>query len=162
MDTKKKIVSVDRLKKIISSLRRKKKTIAFTNGCFDILHLGHISYLEKAKKNNRVLIIGLNSDSSIKTIKGSKRPIVPQDERAKVLAALSVVDFVTIFNEPTPLKLITALKPDVLIKGADWKGKDVAGAEVVKDNGGRVEFISFLKDHSTTDIIKTILEKCAR
>jgi D-beta-D-heptose 7-phosphate kinase/D-beta-D-heptose 1-phosphate adenosyltransferase len=152
-----KLVSLQTLKKKLIPLRRKGKVIAFTNGCFDLMHLGHVKYLQAAKKGkgNRVLIVGLNSDKSIGTIKGPLRPICPQKSRAAVLAALESVDFVVIFNEETPHELIKAIKPDVLIKGADWKGKRVTGADVVK----KVEFIKFEKGFSTTNIINRILGK---
>jgi len=158
----KKITSVATLKKFITQYRKAGKTVAFTNGCFDILHYGHVSYLEAAKKDDsRVLIIGLNSDKSVRSLeKGPNRPIVPQAERAKVLAALQCVDHIVIFNEPTPQKLIEALKPDVLIKGADWKGKKVAGADAVKAHGGRVEFVTYIKGLSTTNIIEKISRSC--
>ncbi|MBF0123572.1 MAG: adenylyltransferase/cytidyltransferase family protein [Candidatus Omnitrophica bacterium] len=154
MKTVHKIVSKDTLKEKIAALRRKGKRIVFTNGCFDILHAGHVSYLEEAKKDNkRILIIGLNSDGSVRSLeKGLGRPIVPQKERAKLLAALSCVDFVVIFNESTPEKLIKFLSPDILIKGADWKGKKVAGSEFVK----KVDFIRYIKGLSTTNIIEKI------
>ena len=155
MNTRSKIVTVNTLKEKIAEHRREGKTIAFTNGCFDLIHYGHISYLEKAKKNNRILIIGLNSDSSVKKIKGSLRPIVPQKERASVLAALSCVDYVTIFNEDTPHNLIDQLKPDLLIKGSDWKGKRVAGSDIIR----RVEYIRYIPECSTTKIIESILER---
>ena len=163
MVSSKKIVSVPALKKLIAKYRRAGKTIAFTNGCFDILHYGHVSYLESAKNNNsRVLIIGMNSDKSVRSLKkGPDRPIVPQAERAKVLAALSCVDHVVVFNEPTPQKLIETLKPDILIKGADWRGKKVAGADAVKAIGGRVEFITYIQGLSTTNIIEKIGRSCA-
>lgn len=158
MKTKSKIATVATLKKFIPRYRRAGKTVAFTNGCFDILHYGHVSYLESAKKDDsRVLIIGLNSDKSVRSLeKGPGRPIVPQAERAGVLAALACVDHVVIFNEPTPEKLIKALGPDILIKGADWKGKTVAGADAVTARGGRVEFIKYIKGLSTTHIIQKI------
>lgn len=159
MSTKLKIVgSWQKLRKILLSQKRKGKRIAFTNGCFDILHLGHISYLETAKKPNRVLIIGINSDSSVRKIKGRKRPIISQNERARVLASLACVDYVTVFNEPTPLNLIKTLQPDILVKGADWKGKEVAGADLVK----KVEFIKYLTRYSTTKVIESIQTKCAK
>jgi D-beta-D-heptose 7-phosphate kinase/D-beta-D-heptose 1-phosphate adenosyltransferase len=160
--TSRKIVSLSSLKKLIARYRKAGKTIAFTNGCFDILHYGHVSYLEAAKKNNsRILIIGLNSDRSVRSLeKGPNRPIVPQTERAKVLAALACVDHVVLFNEPTPQQLVEALMPDVMIKGADWKGKKVAGADAVKANGGRVEFIAYIKGLSTTNIIAKISRSC--
>ena len=148
-----KIISLQALKKKLIALRRQKKTIAFTNGCFDLMHLGHVKYLQAAKKNHRVLIVGLNSDQSIRRIKDSSRPICPQQSRAAVLAALACVDFVVIFNEATPYQLIQAVKPDVLIKGADWKGKKVIGADVAR----KVELVKYIKGFSTTNIIKKIL-----
>jgi len=159
---KKKITTVGELKKRLCSLRKEGRTIAFTNGCFDILHYGHVDYLLKAKKKNRVLVVGVNSDSSVRKIKGSKRPIVSQKERASVLAALECVDFVTIFSESTPLNLIKAVKPDVIIKGADWKKKDVVGYDVVKAYGGKVELAKYLPKHSTTNIINAIITKCKK
>ncbi len=162
MNFKEKVVSFNTLKKRIERLRKSGKTIVFTNGCFDILHLGHVAYLEGAKKKNRVLIVGLNSDKSVRRLKGKHRPIVSQNARAGVLAGLAAVDFVTIFNEETPEKLIQLIKPDVLIKGADWKGKGVAGADFVKSYGGKIEFIKFLNHFSTTSVIQSLLSKCAR
>ncbi len=159
LNSKNKILSVNSLIKITGQARKRGKTIAFTNGCFDILHFGHVRYLEKAKKDDRILIIGLNSDGSINEIKGKNRPIIPQSERAGLLAALSCVDYVVIFDEPTPYNLIRKLKPDLLIKGADWKGKEVIGSDIVKAHGGKVEFIPYLDNLSTTNIIKTIIEK---
>ncbi len=153
MSYRQKIVSQGTLKRKIAALRKQGNKIAFTNGCFDILHLGHVLYLQKAKKN-RVLVIGLNSDKSVHKIKGPRRPILPQKARAILLASLECVDYVTIFNEDTPAKLIAALKPDVLIKGADWKGKEVAGSEVVK----KVEYIKYIDGYSTSNIIKKIID----
>ncbi|MFA5087464.1 MAG: D-glycero-beta-D-manno-heptose 1-phosphate adenylyltransferase [Candidatus Omnitrophota bacterium] len=160
MDTKRKIVSAKELKQRIGRLRREGKKVVFTNGCFDILHFGHVSYLEAAKRNNRILVVGLNSDSSVRKIKGQKRPIVPQKERAVLVAALECVDLVTIFDEETPLKLIQFLRPDILVKGADWKGKEVVGSEVVKSAGGKIELISYMNKYSTTKIIESIIKKC--
>lgn len=154
-----KIVSLSQLKSKVSALKRAGKTVAFTNGCFDILHYGHVSYLEKAKKRGRILIVGLNSDASVRRLKGPARPVNPQLARASVLAALESVDYVTVFNEDTPEDLIRAICPDVLIKGADWKGKPVAGADTVKAHGGKVEFIKFVDHFSTTGIIKAIKNK---
>ncbi len=162
LNSQKKILTRHSLRKILQRLRRRGKTIAFTNGCFDILHLGHVSYLEAAKKQNRILIVALNSDRSTREIKGRNRPIIPQKERAAVLAALKCVDYVTIFDETTPLKVIETLKPDVLVKGADWKGKDVVGLRLVKSYGGGVEFIRYVKGISTTQIIQKIIEKCPK
>jgi D-beta-D-heptose 7-phosphate kinase/D-beta-D-heptose 1-phosphate adenosyltransferase len=150
-----KIISLQSLKKKLIALRRQGKTIAFTNGCFDLMHMGHVKYLQLAKKSNRVLIVGLNSDQSISRIKGPSRPICPQKSRAFVLAALEMVDFVILFNEETPYKLIKALQPDILIKGADYKGKEVVGSDLVK----KVELIKYVEGFSTTNIINRILGK---
>jgi rfaE bifunctional protein nucleotidyltransferase chain/domain len=161
MSAKQKILPLASLLRTIAQLRRSKKKIAFTNGCFDILHIGHVSYLEEAKKKGDVLVVGLNSDKSVQKIKGPKRPIVPEKERAFVLGGLASVDYVVLFNEDTPQKLIEKIKPNVMVKGADWKGKEVAGADFVKSYGGKMELIKFIPNHSSTDIIKTILNKCA-
>jgi len=154
MAIKNKILSLASLLKKLPALRRQGKTIAFTNGCFDLMHIGHVKYLEEAGRENRVLILGLNSDVSISHIKGPSRPIVPQKSRAAVLAALESVDFVVIFNEDTPYKIISAIKPDILIKGADWKGKSVVGEDLVK----RIEFVKYIKGFSTTNIIEKIIK----
>ena len=161
MNSSQKNLTLSSLTRVLQKLRRQGTKIAFTNGCFDILHFGHVSYLQEAAKGkNRVLVVAINSDESVRTIKGEGRPIVPQRERAALIAALACVDYVTIFNESTPLKTIEALRPDVLIKGADWKGKDVAGAPFVKSYGGRVEFVRYLNGFSTTKMIESIREKC--
>lgn len=154
---KNKFVSLQRLKTILRS-SRKKKTIVFTNGCFDIIHAGHVRYLKKAKSLGDFLVVGLNSDSSVKKIKGEKRPIVPQKERAEVLSGLEAVDYVVLFNEPTPIKLIKAVLPDVLVKGADWASHEIVGADVVKAAGGKIARVKLVKGRSTTNIIKKILE----
>lgn len=155
-DFTKKIVTTGVLKNKIASFRRAGQTIAFTNGCFDILHFGHVSYLNAAKRNNRILVVGLNSDESVKRLKGPDRPVNREMNRAGVLAGLESVDFVVIFKEDTPEHLIAQLQPDVLIKGADWKGKTVAGADTVKARGGKVEFIKYLDGLSTSNILKSI------
>lgn len=148
-----KIISAKALKLKIPAFRKAGKSIAFTNGCFDLIHMGHVAYLETAKnKGNRVLIVGLNSDKSISRIKGPDRPICPQKSRAAVMAALECVDYVVIFNEDTPTNLIKTLAPDVLIKGADWKGKTVAGSEFAK----KTEFIKYIAGFSTTNIVEKI------
>lgn len=146
---------------MVGSLRRRKK-IVFTNGCFDILHRGHIQYLGQAKEKNSVLIVGLNSDASVRRIKGRARPIFNQNDRARLLSALPFVDFVVIFNESTPIKLIRALKPDVLVKGADWKGKGVVGSELIKSWNGKVRLIPYLKGYSTSSIISRIYKSCKK
>ncbi len=155
MDFRKKIVSVSSLKRKLKALRRGGQHIAFTNGCFDILHFGHVSYLEAAKKG-RVLVVGLNSDASVKRLKGQGRPVNNEKDRAGVLAGLSAVDFVVIFGEDTPYNLICEIKPDILIKGADWKGKDIAGADIVMAHGGKVELIKYLDGLSTSRIVQKI------
>ena len=147
-----KIIRLPALLRKLPALRRQGKTVAFTNGCFDLMHIGHVKYLEDASRGNRVLIVGLNSDSSVRRIKGPGRPIVAQKSRAAVLAALESVDFVVIFNEDTPYKTIAAIKPDILIKGADWKGKSVVGEDLVK----KVELVKYIQGFSTSNIIKKI------
>jgi rfaE bifunctional protein nucleotidyltransferase chain/domain len=151
-----KIKSKSALIKIVSTLHKRGKSVVFTNGCFDILHYGHAKYLETAKSKAEILVVGVNSDSSVKKLKGKLRPIVNQKFRAAMVAALEAVDFVVIFPEETPLKIIRALKPDVLVKGGDWKEDDIVGADFVRQRKGRVYSIKFIKGFSTTDIIKKI------
>jgi D-beta-D-heptose 7-phosphate kinase/D-beta-D-heptose 1-phosphate adenosyltransferase len=146
-----KIVDRKKLKSIISELKTCGKKIVFTNGCFDILHIGHIRYLEKAKNFGDVLVIGLNSDSSVSKIKPG-RPVIPEQQRAEVLSTLYMVDYIILFNEDTPYGLIREIKPDVLIKGADWKEEDIVGRDIVKE----VHTIPFVKGASTSEIIKKI------
>lgn len=135
------------------------KKIVFTNGCFDILHRGHVHYLEKAKTLGDILIVGLNSDESVKKIKGEKRPIVSQDDRAFVLSALGCVDYVCIFDEETPEELIKKLVPDILVKGADWEKEDIVGKDIVEKSGGQVVTIPEVKGKSTKKIIHTIIDR---
>jgi D-beta-D-heptose 7-phosphate kinase/D-beta-D-heptose 1-phosphate adenosyltransferase len=136
--------------------RLNSKTIAFTNGVFDILHQGHIKVLSKAASFADILIVGLNSDSSVKKLKGESRPVNAEQSRALILASLIMVDAVVIFNEETPLELIQQIKPDVLIKGGDYTIETMVGAEVVLDNGGSVEIIPIEEGFSTTGIIEKI------
>lgn len=147
----------DELASILANIKASGKKIVFTNGCFDILHAGHVRYLTTAKKQGDILVLGLNSDISVKIIKGEKRPVINQEQRAEVLAGLSCVDYITFFNEPDPLELIKTLKPDVLVKGADWEEKDIIGADFVKSLGGRVERIVVVPGTSTTAIIERII-----
>lgn len=156
MNLKEKILTKPALSKALRRLKAQGRTIAFTNGCFDIIHAGHVHYLEKAKSRDRILIVGLNSDRSVSRIKGPQRPIVPERDRACVLAALTCVDYVILFSEEDPYQLIKWVQPDVLIKGADWKGKDVVGRDLVEKAGGRVEFVAYQKGRSTTNIIDRI------
>ena len=158
----KKITDTTEIKRIVKELKLSHKKIVTYNGNFDILHLGHVRYLESAKKPNRILIVAINSDSSVRRIKGRKRPIISQNQRAGVIAALHCVDYVTIFSQATPYRLIKALEPDVLIKGADWKTRDVVGSDVVRSYGGKVELIKYLNGFSTTNILKSIVLKCAK
>lgn len=132
--------------------------IVFTNGCFDILHLGHIDYLEKARRFGDKLILGLNTDASVSCIKGPLRPVVNEYARARLMAALAFVDAVTLFDEDTPLELIQALKPDILVKGDDYAVADIVGADFVIENGGRVQTIPLVAGYSTTALIKKIQE----
>lgn len=135
------------------------RTVVFTNGVFDILHRGHVEYLQQAKEMGDVLIVGLNTDASVRRLKGPTRPVVPQDDRAAVLSSLRCVDIVVLFEEDTPLNLITALLPDVLVKGADWPIEKVVGKDVVERAGGAVRTITFLENRSTTSIIDRILNQ---
>ncbi len=135
---------------------RKNGTIVFTNGCFDLLHAGHIEYLRKAKKLGDILWIGINSDKSVKRIKGDKRPILCQTDRVEILASLRFVDAITLFDEDTPLELIKMIKPDILVKGGDYKDKLIVGSDVLKNNGGTVKLIDFVDGKSTSAIIKKI------
>jgi len=144
---------------IRKTLKEEKKKVVFTNGCFDVLHAGHVDYLNKAKAAGDVLILGLNSDASVKRIKGAKRPIVNEEERAFILSNLKAVDYVTLFEEDTPQEIISELIPDILIKGADWAIDKIVGRDIVEANGGEVKTISFVTDQSTTNIIQTIIER---
>ena len=153
-----KLISIRRLSSKLGAARRRGRKVVFTNGCFDIIHAGHVRYLKKARSLGDILVVGLNSDSSVKAIKGPERPIVPERERAEVLGALSFVDYIVLFREPTPISLIKALRPDVLVKGSDWAAKDIAGADVVRANGGRIARVRLVKGRSTTNIIRRILE----
>jgi D-beta-D-heptose 7-phosphate kinase/D-beta-D-heptose 1-phosphate adenosyltransferase len=152
-----KILDWKHLKHELDRLRSMGKKIAFTNGCFDILHVGHTRYLRQAREKGDVLVLALNSDSSVRQIKGEKRPLIPQDERADLLASLEFVDYITIFNETTPLELILFLKPDVLIKGGDWAEEEVVGRDEVISWGGTVVIIPEIPGASTTNIVEKIL-----
>lgn len=151
-----KIVSREHLKEQLQKLRQEGKAIVFTNGCFDILHVGHVRYLREAKKLGDVLVLALNSDASVRTIKGEKRPLVPEEERADIMASLACIDYVVIFSEPTPQELIEYLQPDILVKGGDWTEDAIAGADFVKAAGGRVVTIPLTVGKSTTNIVEKI------
>jgi len=151
-----KICTLEELRRRIETVRRQGSRVAFTNGCFDLLHPGHVSYLEQARRSADLLVVGLNSDASVRRLKGESRPVNNERDRARVLAALGCVDLVTIFEEDTPERLIKALLPDVLVKGADWEEDEIVGAAEVKAAGGRVERIPFAYQNSTTATIKKI------
>ncbi len=156
---KKRIQHPIALRALLSRLKRERargKRIAFTNGCFDLLHVGHIQYLEKIKQQADCLVVGINSDKSIRRLKGKGRPLVGQRQRAQVLGALTSVDYVTIFNTDTPLKLIQAIRPHLLAKGGDWKISQIVGAKEVKQRRGKVVRIRYLKGHSTRQLIRKI------
>ncbi|MDD5771912.1 MAG: D-glycero-beta-D-manno-heptose 1-phosphate adenylyltransferase [bacterium] len=154
-----KIISKNILKSILDKEKKKNKIIVFTNGCFDILHRGHIRYLKKAKKCGDILVIGLNTDSSVKTIKGPDRPIIPEKDRAEIMASLDMVDYVVLFSESTPYNLIKLLKPDILVKGADYEVSEIAGSDIVIKGGGKVRRIRLEKGLGTSEIIKIIRER---
>ncbi len=151
-----KIVSFPDISAIAEQLRKDGKTIVFTNGCFDLVHAGHVSYLSAAAELGDVLILGLNTDTSVRKIKGEKRPVIRQEDRASVVAALQMVDYVVLFDAPDPLGLIERVRPDVLVKGADWPIDAIVGADFVTARGGRVARIDLAPGISTTAIIQRI------
>ena len=152
-----KIISLPGLKRKLKGLKQKGKRIVFTNGCFDILHYGHIKYLQDAKNKGDYLIVAVNSDASVKKIKAQNRPVIGQADRLKTIAALASVDFVVLFNEDNPLKLIKALSPDILIKGADWDKSKIVGADFVESYGGKVLTVNLVKGRSTSALIEKIV-----
>lgn len=147
------------MKFLREKFKEEKKKVVFTNGVFDIIHSGHIDYLVKAKALGDILIVGLNSDTSVKRIKGEKRPLINQTDRAFVLSNLKPVDYVVLFDEDTPLEIIKAVVPDVLVKGADWSLDKIVGSDVVLNHGGEVKNISFVNDQSTSRIVDLILSR---
>ena len=156
-ETRKKVVARRTLKRKVDALKRVGKQVVFTNGCFDLLHVGHVHCLEGARGLGDCLVVGINSDTSMQKMKGPRRPIVPEKERATMVAALECVDWVTIFDEPDPVALINLLVPDVLVKGADWKEGEIVGADVVRAAGGKVVRINLRLGLSTTQLIEKIL-----
>ncbi len=156
---KQKIKERKELLRIIKELKEKRKRVVFTNGCFDLLHIGHVRYLEKAKGLGDVLVVGVNSDTSVRKLKGPQRPILPEEERTEILSSLGCVDYVTLFSEMDPLKLITSLHPDVLVKGGDWRKEQIVGGEAVERSGGEVVIIPFVGKASTSNLIETILKR---
>jgi D-beta-D-heptose 7-phosphate kinase/D-beta-D-heptose 1-phosphate adenosyltransferase len=145
------------LAEVLADLRRQGQRIVFTNGCFDLLHPGHIYALSQARSLGEVLVVGINSDASVKRLKGAQRPILSETERVLLLSALEVVDYVTIFSEDTPLEIIRLLRPQVLVKGGDWSAEAVVGREIVEAEGGRVVLIPYQAGFSTSDVIDRIL-----
>ncbi len=142
----------------VKELKAQGKKIVFTNGVFDIIHRGHVEYLTEAKSLGDILIVGLNSDSSVKMIKGDKRPVVTEDNRAYVLANIKPVDYVVIFSEDTPYNIINKILPDILVKGADWAEDKIVGSDIVKQNGGEIKRIKFVENNSSTNIIDKIIQ----
>lgn len=159
MKVKDKILDWKILKEKVSKWKRQGFTIVFTNGCFDLLHIGHIKYLEAAKGYGDKLIVAINSDKSVRAIKGSKKPLVPQEERAELIAALSFVDCVTIFDQSTPLELIEYLCPDVLVKGSDWAEDEIVGSKTVIAHGGKVIRVPQVEGASTSILVERILKR---
>ncbi len=157
-DSDRKIHAPPALARLLAERKARGETIVFTNGCFDLLHVGHVKYLQAARKLGDLLVLGLNSDASIRRLKGPKRPLIGEEERAHILAALDCIDYVVLFDEDTPLELIAALRPDILVKGADYTPEGVVGKDLVESWGGRVELIEFVDGKSTTNIIDRILQ----
>lgn len=153
---KNKIVILEELKACIKKEKQKGRHIVSTSGCFDILHAGHVTYLEEARNKGDVLVVLLNSDSSVRKLKGETRPIVPQEERAIVLAGLACVDYICIFSEKTPCSIIDVIQPDIVVKGGDYDGKWIPEMDSVASYGGRVEYVSLVNGCSTTNIVKKI------
>ena len=151
-----KILTTPVLATALSARRARKERLVFTNGCFDLLHIGHTRYLQEARTLGDCLIVGINSDASVRAIKPDGRPIVPQAQRAEVLAALACVDHVVIFDEPDPRNLIAAVQPDVLVKGGDWPVEQIVGREIVQARGGTVVTIPLVPDLSTTTLVQRI------
>ena len=155
MKTSDKIVTKDQISALLPEWKKEGK-IVFTNGCFDLLHLGHVDYLEKAKNLGEKLVVGLNSDASVQRLKGSSRPITDENSRSRVMAALEFVDAVILFDEDTPLELIQFIKPDILVKGNDYSIETIVGADVVLKSGGSVETVPLVNGYSTTNVIQKI------
>ncbi len=154
--TPNKLKNLPALLKEAARFKKSRKKIVFTNGCFDILHVGHVRYLSEAKKLGDALVVAINTDASVKKLKGPERPVTRQEDRAEVLGGLSSVDYVIFFGENTPEKVIHALRPDVLVKGGDWKVEQIAGGSFVKSYGGKVKSLPFYNGFSTTGLIEKI------
>ncbi|MGH9430550.1 MAG: D-glycero-beta-D-manno-heptose 1-phosphate adenylyltransferase [Terriglobia bacterium] len=156
--TARKILETPQAVETLGQLKREGKRIVFTNGCFDLIHPGHTRYLAEARKLGDRLVVAVNSDPSVRALKGPQRPVFPQAERAEILAALEAVDYVTFFDEPTPRRLIAQIVPDVLVKGADWGPDQIVGREEVEAAGGKVVSVPVVQGYSTTAIIEAVLQ----
>jgi D-beta-D-heptose 7-phosphate kinase/D-beta-D-heptose 1-phosphate adenosyltransferase len=154
-----KLKTVSELAQLAAAARREGRRVAFTNGCFDLLHIGHTRYLQEARSLGDLLIVAINSDASVAALKGPERPLVPEQERAEVLAALACVDYVTIFDAPDPGDVIAAIGPDVLVKGGDWPVDKIVGREVVQARGGKVVSIPLVPGASTTGLVRRIVDR---
>jgi rfaE bifunctional protein nucleotidyltransferase chain/domain len=151
-----KVKSRTELEVVRAKAKREHRSVVFTNGCFDLLHRGHVHMLRAAKACGDILIVAVNSDRSVQAIKGPSRPILGQEDRAELIAAMEMVNYVVLFDEPDPYSLIASLKPDVLVKGGDWSAGNIIGADVVEQNGGRIVVVPYLKGFSTSEIIERI------
>ena len=149
----------EELRAILEGMKKEGKRIVFTNGCFDLLHVGHVRYLEEAKALGDILVVGMNSDRSVRDLKGPERPILSEEERAEILSGLGCVDYVTIFEEADPFQVISSLKPNILVKGGDWTRQTTVGREVVEESGGEVVILPFVQGSSTSNLIQTILKR---
>jgi len=159
---KEKIKNLEELAAILEELKKRGKKIVFTNGCFDLLHIGHVRYLEEAKAQGDVLVVGVNSDQSVQSLKGPQRPIVPEKERIELLAALEVTDYLVLFAEATPESLINRLRPDIHVKGGDYRKEDLPEAALVESYGGQVVLVREVKGYSTSKLIKRIIENYSK
>ena len=151
-----KIKNLDELKRLVTEAKAHGKTVVFTNGCFDLLHRGHVHVLREAKARGDLLIVAVNSDRSVNQIKGPGRPVMPETDRLELITAMEMVDYALLFDEPDPYEIIAALSPDVLVKGGDWGPEEVVGADLVRAAGGKVASIPYVKGCSTTEIIEKI------
>jgi rfaE bifunctional protein nucleotidyltransferase chain/domain len=156
-----KVVGWETLDERLAEARSAGRRIVFTNGCFDVLHVGHARYLEDARALGDLLVVGLNSDSSVRGLKGPLRPIVAEGDRAELLAALAAVDYVVLFDEPTPEALIRCVRPDIHVKGGDYREEDLPEAPLIRSLGGQVHLMPLVEGRSTTDVVRTILERYA-
>lgn len=156
LDVSRKLKSIDELKAIVAAAQAKGQVVVFTNGCFDLLHRGHVHLLREAKTLGDLLIVAINSDTSVKAIKGPARPILPEADRLELVAAMEMVDYVVLFKEPDPYNTIAALRPKVLVKGGDWTSEEIVGSDIVRGDGGKIVVLPYLKGFSTTEIIEKV------